>query len=646
MPRSIARAAALVACLFAAAFLLPRAADAGPDGGAPTGDGILPTEKLPGSGVWVDPAFEGAFARAGRVRATVWFEDQFLGDGGAYRRRAQEFAQSKRTVLRAAVVKTLKAIADSSWAAAEQDLAAQTASGGVRAIDRFWIVNGFSCGVTAAGLEALKKVPGVRKIFVDTAWSAAPRAQPGESPAFPPAAAAPFDPARYKHPWYVRYLLADRVWKELGVTGKDTLNVIHDHNFFFSDNTTRNAYRNPGEIPGNGRDDDGNGLIDDYHGFNFDWNSPVLTTDPVPAGGGTGPQLHGFNCSAIVCGSGSPGHEFEFGVAPEGTWAGVISSGRMEAAVQWAIERGADTYSMSFSAPDRGEFRSHWRKLMEQGSFCGVCFVSGAGNFGQEAKVPVQMRQPEDIPDAVFAAAGVHRDLTRTATSSRGPVEWKTEHYRDGTVPKPEVCAFNYGLPCLFRDGTVRDVGINGNSFAGPMFCGSIALMFSADPDLLPWDLREIITSTATDVAAEGVDDETGHGLINCYRAVREVLRRKAAREGRSTAPYTGRVPGDELDVVALRERLKVVAVGVDMVAPDGQAAALGIHPGDVIVSLGGAPTGSQTELQKQLAARRSAGQADVPMVLRRGDQTLEIKLRPGPLGLRATDRYAEPEFE
>ena len=51
--------------------------------------------------------------------------------------------------------------------------------------------------------------------------------------------------------------------------------------------------------------------------------------------------------------------------------------------------------------------------------------------------------------------------------------------------------------------------------------------MLSADPDLLPWDLHEIITSTATDVGPEGVDHETGHGLINCYAAVSEVLRRK-----------------------------------------------------------------------------------------------------------------------
>lgn len=38
-----------------------------------------------------------------------------------------------------------------------------------------------------------------------------------------------------------------------------------------------NLWTNPGEIPGNGIDDDGNGLIDDVHGWNFVSNNNVLT---------------------------------------------------------------------------------------------------------------------------------------------------------------------------------------------------------------------------------------------------------------------------------------------------------------------------------------------------------------------------------
>ncbi len=622
-------------------------AEAGPERVPPAGEGLLESEKLEGRGVWVDPRFENAFDRGERIRATIWFEDQFLGDGKAYERRAKEFAGAKRTELRVAVAKTLKAIADRSWAAAKKDLDALIENEGIRNVDRFWIVNGFACGVTRDGLEALKNVAGVRKIFVDSSWRPLQQPRPGESPVYKPTTDEPaFDPARYKHPWYVRYLLADRVWKDLGVTGRGTLNIIHDHNFLFSPNTTSNLHRNAGEIPGNGVDDDENGLVDDYHGFNFNWNSQVLTTIKVPPGGGGGAALHGFICGAIICGSGAEGHEYEFGIAPEGTWAGVISARRMEAAVQWAVEQHADTYSMSFSVPGKGEHRSHWRKLMEHGSFCGVCFVSGAGNFALQQKVPVQMRQPEDIPGAVFAAAGVHRDLTRTATSSKGPVEWNTEHYKDGTVQKPAVCAFNFGLPWLFRNGTVREGGLNGNSFAGPMFCGSISLMLSADPDLLPWDLREIITGTALDIAAKGVDYETGHGLINCYRAVREVLRRRCVREGRSSKRYEGREEGDELDVASLKERLKVLGLSIGFVAPRGQAKAQGVQVGDLLVSYNGVEVTDQKSLREQIEAAAEGEAEAVVMVVRRGEETVEIKLKPGQIGIRTSEKYSEPVFQ
>ena len=469
----------------------------------------------------------------------VWFAPQFLGDGAAYLRRAKEFSGSGRRELRSMVVATLKQTSNDSYKKAEEQIQQLLDNQAITGFERHWIVNGFTCSTNAEGLDALQRVPGVKKIFVT---NNRPRQIP-RSTAAPPAPAElpamienPFDPQRYQHPWYIQALNADRVWKEFGVTGSGTLNVVHDFNFVYPVHLSNNAYRNPNEIPGNGKDDDGNGLIDDCYGFNFANNSSRLTTKSNPR---TPRDLHGTMCATIICGTGTETSPHEFGIAPEGRWAGVIAASNIESAVEWAIEQQADTYSMSFSRPNMGELRSHWRKIMEHGSFCGVYFVSGAGNFATTAKVPVQMRTPEDIPNVVFAAAGVHRDLSRTAFSSKGPVEWNTEHYKDGRVQKPEVCAFNYRLPLLLQDGTVRPNAINGNSFAGPMFCGSIALMLSADPDLLPWDLKEIITSTATDIGPDGVDDETGHGLINCYLAVKEVLRRKSIRD----ATVSPRIP-------------------------------------------------------------------------------------------------------
>ncbi len=624
--------------LFAAVCLIPVLQSRLPaDRTAP-----LTVESVHGEGVWVDPALVKLAPRATRVTVTIWFDRQLLGDGQAYLRRSREFSKWKRSDLRKAAMATLKKASLTSRRQAASRIEELVKAGKLSDLEWHWIVNGFTATVATDSLDQLKTIPGVKKIFA--------RRQRGRLPAralpaprfFDESPRPPFDAARYRHPWYARYLLADRVWRELGVTGRGTLNVVHDFNFVFCDNVTRNLYRNAGETAGNGKDDDGNGLVDDVHGYNFDAGSPALTTSPLRGGRVAMGQLHGMMCASIICGVGSPKVPFEFGLAPEAQWAAVIASRRLEAAIEWAVEQGADTYSMSFSIPALGEYRSHWRKVMEHGSLCGIYFVSGAGNFAQSAPIPVQMRTPEDIPEVVFAAAGVQRDLSRTPFSSKGPVAWATEHYRDGRVAKPEVCAFNAGLPALLPDGRILDVAANGNSFAGPMFCGTIALMLSADPELLPWDLKQIITSTATDVAAPGVDDETGHGLINCYRAVKEVLRRKALREGRDPSPFAPDAAQDRLNVDRIRKLAEKSVMVVARVQPGSQAASVGLKRGDVLLRFAGKDIHSRADLRNARAGKEGKGK----LTVRRGDKELVFDVGPGRLGIVAALRFPEPVFQ
>lgn len=481
-----------------------------------TANAEIKLESLDGEGVWLDPRFEQLPAEA-PFRATIWFDQQLLGDGAAFLRRAKEFDEIGRTELRKQAVAALKSASEASKTAAEPALDSIEA---VSDVEFHWIVNGFSCSTNRAGLDELKSVAGVRKIFF--AGPARRPAQPPSQISLPPVKVEPkpFDPEANEPLWYVEKLQVDRVWKELGVTGEGTLNLVHDGNFPISGWIAETLFYNPDETR-NGEDDDGNGLVDDLHGYDFLRDSSDLRPQPVPKGRMNSRLLHGHQCVAIICGRGGEDRPVQPGLAPDSRWAGVIAGQQIEAAVEWAIEHGADTYSMSFSRPNLADYRSHWRKVMEHGAFCGVHFVSGAGNFAQNQPIPVQMRVPEDIPNAVFAAAGVQRDLSRTPFSSQGPVEWNTEHYQDGRVDKPEVCAFNFQIPGLSPEGGKPQTAMNGNSFAGPMFCGTIALMLSANPELKPWETRAIIIETATDVADEGFDFQTGHGLINAFEAVK-----------------------------------------------------------------------------------------------------------------------------
>lgn len=494
-------------------------------------------EEVAGEGVWMASSLE----KPGNdpVRITIWFDRQFLGDGHAYERRIKEFGKIGRRELRTQTVTLLKQLSDHSYATAKDSINNLLVKGEIREVERHWIVNGFSCTTTRQAAKSLAMIPGVKKIFDTYDRLPLPKTNlPLKTTVVQPAP-RPSKPLTENLPWYIPLVQADRVWKEYGIAGQGTLNVINDTNFILSPTNSTSIYQSPGEIPENGLDDDGNGLIDDTYGYNFHLGNAMLTTQELAGGGDDKSILHGNNCANIICGAGTEKGTPQFGIAPLGRWAGVASAphirttGFIESAVEWAIEHQADTYNMSYSIPNLGEFRSHWRKIMEQGSFCGVFFASGAGNYGLSETVPTQMRIPEDIPGAVFASGGIRRDLSKSPISSKGPVEWKTEHYHEGIIAKPDVCAFNTALPLLLLDGFVKEDMINGNSYSGPMIAGVLALMVSADPDLLPWDARKILLESATDVGPPGVDNETGHGLINCYKAVGEVLRRKNERQSK-----------------------------------------------------------------------------------------------------------------
>ena len=121
-------------------------------------------ESLPGKGVWSDPRFKQSGPGA-RVRATIWFDKQFLGDGSAFLRRTREFTDVGRTIMRRRVIAALKAASMNSRVKAEAPLAALSRAGTISSLQYTWIVNGFSCTTTAGNVDALRTIPGVRKIF-------------------------------------------------------------------------------------------------------------------------------------------------------------------------------------------------------------------------------------------------------------------------------------------------------------------------------------------------------------------------------------------------------------------------------------------------------------------------------------------------
>jgi len=474
------------------------------------------------SSTWLDPALD---LNADSQPIVVWFEDQFLENGGSFMKMIQEVKGEKRSDLRKRVINELKEKSKASYEKVSRQVEKLLSDNQIEDVKQHWIVNGFTCVTTAKGLSELQKLEGVAKIFLkQPAFSSS-------NPAMGPTYLESIPRSRFSieevesFPWNIEQIRAPEVWNAYGITGEGTLNVVHDFGFKLDiPPLEETIYTNKDEIPGNGIDDDGNGYIDDYHGYHFDagnasLNNPFIRRATI---------IHGNACAAMISGTFATDTKQAIGIAPGSKWAPVIGSANIEQAVEWAIEQGADTYSMSFSQPSLGEFRTHWRKVMEQGTFCGVTFISGAGNFaaGQNAApVPVQMRNPEDIPNAVLGVAGVGEDGVRPVFSSQGPVEWNTHYYHDGTVNKPDFATLNYQIACVDPEGYLSNM-TGGNSFAGPHMAGTVALMLSANPELNPWEVKEILIKIAIDIGEPGFDYQSGHGFINAFDAVSEVLNR------------------------------------------------------------------------------------------------------------------------
>lgn len=137
-----------------------------------------------------------------------------------------------------------------------------------------------------------------------------------------------------------------------------------------------NLWVNPGEIWGNNIDDDRNGYIDDYYGWNF-----VDNTNDV-----TNYHDHGTHCAGII---GAVGNN-SIGVSGVAWNVSIMSLRASDVygsftysaiieGIRYAKHQGADIVSCSFGGPSRSE------ALLEAIANCpDMLFVCGAGNNGND----------------------------------------------------------------------------------------------------------------------------------------------------------------------------------------------------------------------------------------------------------------------
>jgi len=175
-----------------------------------------------------------------------------------------------------------------------------------------------------------------------------------------------------------------------------------------------NVWTNPGETPGNGIDDDGNGRIDDIHGYDFVNNDG----DPMD-------DNHGSHCSGTIGGVGNNG----VGVAGVCWNVKIIGVKFLSAggggslsnailAIDYSRIVGANIMSNSWGG---GGFDQLMLEAIQRAETAGILFVAAAGNSGSnnDTSTFYPASYCSTVTNGMAVGASTHND-TKAGFSSYG----------------------------------------------------------------------------------------------------------------------------------------------------------------------------------------------------------------------------------
>lgn len=251
-------------------------------------------------------------------------------------------------------------------------------------------------------------------------------------------------------------------------------------------------------------------------------------------------QGHGSHCGGTTAGTGAPTYEHP-GMAPQAHLVGVkvLDSGGsgsfagVMAGMQWTIDTmhqyNTKIASMSLGGPGAIEWTSSEedsvnRQANEMVS-AGISLFIAAGNNG----VSAQIGTPGSAEDVITVGA-LDKDTSIAIYSSQGPTE-------EGRV-KPNVAYMGSSIMSVAYNTGDQYTAMSGTSMATPGAAGVGALMLQANPDLSPFDMRNIMQETATyrqchymganepcleDLIPKNRQNNVyGHGHVNSLEAVIE----------------------------------------------------------------------------------------------------------------------------
>jgi thermitase len=258
-----------------------------------------------------------------------------------------------------------------------------------------------------------------------------------------------------------------------------------------------NLYTNGGETPDNGKDDDKNGYVDDYHGINLVQGK----------GNGEDDNGHGTFVSGIIAGRGNNG----IGISGVCWSAQIIPIKVMDSSargatsdvidgIEYAIKRGAKVVNGSFASSSKSQALEDEIKHAKDR---GVLLVVAAGNHSNN--IDNEKSYPASFTGGNLLVVAASTPADGLATFS---------NYGKLNV---DVAAPGQGI--LTTDIGGRYKTINGTSMATPMVAGLAGLLRAKNPDATYSQIRSAICGSVDKLPAFNGKTRCG-GRVNLARAL------------------------------------------------------------------------------------------------------------------------------
>jgi subtilisin family serine protease len=259
-----------------------------------------------------------------------------------------------------------------------------------------------------------------------------------------------------------------------------------------------NLYTNPGEVPGNGIDDDGNGFVDDVHGWDFRGN------DNDPSDPSTVCSSHGTHTAGTIGAAGNNG----LGVTGVAQQVRIMPLRAFYAQAIFCTAQDADLIEaigymalmrvpISNNSWGGGPFSQATQDAIAQTR---MLFVTSAGNSA--ANNDTTPSYPASYPlENILAVAATDDNDALASFSNYGANS--VEVAAPGVDILSTIKGNAYGL-------------LSGTSMASPHVAGAAAVLLGDDPTLTPHELRYRLMK-GTD--AKGLPVST-HGRLNLYNSL------------------------------------------------------------------------------------------------------------------------------